>query len=737
MNKKIELQQSTKLSKTSETMELSVTDMSEKGEGTTSPAKESSVRTEVQREGGILGAKGAAAQKNENHSLLGTVIDGRYEVERCLGVGAMGSVFLVRHLRLEKMFALKMVNPELAERKEFVARFEREANACSRLDHPNCISVTDFGHTRSGHLYLVMEYVDGVSLSDLVHQKSVSLKDAFEYIRQVLLGLEHAHGKGLIHRDIKLENVIRCSRGTDDVQIKILDFGMAKSPEKKVDNLAITRKGVVLGTPQYMAPEQLRNQPTDERSDLYSVGVTLFRLITGTVVFAGDTMIDVFASKLTRPAPSLKEVTSAEYPAPLELFLRKALQRNPNERFATAAEMLDALEQVEREIFGSISRSPMADSENSGEAVAGASEFWRTIFDHPIDDAVYWYTCGRSPRRANWKNRIHGLFHDRVGKMVLLRFILIVSLASILFLAGALYFFSDDIVVALEDRVRDTKFDFHENVSAPPAVTPSETEAPSSLPPPETVPPSEKKSDAVTASAAVDSASPDSDSKSAQLSENVEPQALLESRLLIEQKKCRLAESKLMEYIDMLGKKPAMGYLLLGRAQICLRRPRKAMEFYKHAIDLEDRYRFDAGILDDIKKMVSKNTARNKSLDFMIEVLGDAALPTLIQYAGHQQQKEVRHRARDYVEAVGALEHVNMEASFDWDLNQTGDCKEKRKIVSKLAALGTNRAKQILKRARDSEVRVNLFRKRYKHECVRNDIIKAIATMGISSAAIQ
>lgn len=288
----------------------------------------------------------------------GRIIDDRYEVQEQLGVGAMGTVFLVTHLRLNKPFALKVVNPDLARQPEYVARFEREANACSLLDHPNCISVTDFGHTDDGILYLVMDYVDGVALSDIAKDTPTPLAEALEYTRQILVGLEHAHGKGLIHRDVKLENILKCHRENDEILIKILDFGMAKPTVNEPDNMSITQRGIVLGTPQYIGPELIRNQEADERCDLYSVGVCLYRMITGKVVFQGNTTLDMLAAKMKRPAPSLKDATSLDYPEALESFIKRALQREPQHRFSSATQMLKELEQVK----AAIDRDPPSDN---------------------------------------------------------------------------------------------------------------------------------------------------------------------------------------------------------------------------------------------------------------------------------------------------------------------------------------------------------------------------------------
>ncbi len=293
-----------------------------------------------------------------------TVIDGRYEVVKSLGSGAMGTVYLVKHVRLNKLFALKMVNPDLASEPEYVSRFEREADSCSRLKHPNCISVTDFGQSSDGSLYLVMEYADGTPLSALVAEDPVTISEAIEYTRQILLGLKHAHDEGLIHRDIKLENIVKCTEPDGRVTLKILDFGMAREQFSEDDTGRITHTGVVLGTPQYMAPEQASNEKVDARVDLYAAGVTLFRLIAGKPIFPGDSLMDILVNKIRNPAPSLKDVTDIVYPVVLEGFLAKALQREPDDRFADADEMLAALDRVAAAIPGAAGGGASSEEES-------------------------------------------------------------------------------------------------------------------------------------------------------------------------------------------------------------------------------------------------------------------------------------------------------------------------------------------------------------------------------------
>ncbi|MBN2342270.1 MAG: protein kinase, partial [Deltaproteobacteria bacterium] len=567
------------------------------------------------------------------------------------------------------------------------------------------------------------------SLADLTATGPVPLSDAFEYTRQILIGLDHAHRKGLIHRDIKLENVVRCNLDTEDILIKILDFGMAKSPVREPENIKITKRGVALGTPQYMAPEQLRNQPVDERSDLYAVGVTLFRLITGTIVFAGDTMMDVFATKLTKPAPTLAEMSGKPQPEVLEQFIEKALHRKPAERFADAAEMLTALERVKTELLGPSEADTMPPAVSDTRP---QESFLRALFDHPIEDLVYWYTCGRNPKQAGFGRRVRTLFTDRTGKLVLARFL--ITSAFVLGAAGAVVMYTMNLLPThLIEKVSAPVVALIDSLSekAPSQTAVQDTAALSATPAADTTPPADD------APSTADPVPPPAPLVTNTASETVpgdaltdtDNTALLEAKMLIEKKLCYKAEKQLSDLIVETSANPADAYYLLGRSQMCLKKWRDSLKSYTHAIEVDARYRNDRAMHDELEKLLSYPKARDATFDFIDDQLGKTALPMLVQLAGHEQNKVIRHQARDMVEEMGALSHVNMEASLDWDLHQTGNCNEKREIIKQLEALKSSRAKQVLIRAKDKQVRDGVFKKRYQHECVRKDIFDALARM--------
>lgn len=674
-----------------------------------------------------------------------TVIDGRYEVVKSLGSGAMGSVFLVKHVRLSKLFALKMVNPNLAKMPEFVSRFEREADACSRLTHPNCISVTDFGQASDGTLYLVMEYAEGIPLSEILAEGPVPVPEAIEYTRQILLGLKHAHEGGLIHRDIKLENVIKCQGDSGQINLKILDFGMAKERPSDAGSPQVTRDGLIMGTPHYMAPEQVGQGQVDARVDLYAAGVTLFRLITGRPVFEGTSVLDVFTAKLKNRAPTLEQVTGTPYPEPLEQFVAKALEKDPDDRFATAGEMLDALEQAAMHVPGMpgsvdwtssfiraehiealrLSPPPPAEpavteteTENKNKAPPGSFREklraeWST-----------WFHCRELGDVPCWPLRLKGLWVTATGRTVFIR-----ALALLVVVTSAISLWVSESPKPPSDTSQEVLKPIESTQEAPP-IQHRLSAAPMD-PPPEPVPAPQqeetateeevKTADEIGAAEEVKTAEVPAASDAI---ETVQP-ILMEAALLIEENKCRQAKKTLAKAKDQTS---ARAFYLKGRIHVCISEGQRALAFYRKAIAKDAAYRTDTRLLEDAKKMVSNQRLRLKALDFMAE-LGKPALPTLIHLAESHLSKDVRKRALKLVEKRGALEHVDMSIPLELDLNQARSCQEKRDIVCKLGELNTKRAKQVLMRARDATVKDGWFKRRPKHECVRNDIIQVLKTM--------
>lgn len=271
--------------------------------------------------------------------LLGQTLSGRFRLDSLLGHGAMGAVFKAHHLGLHKDVALKLLHPELTANDEMVARFDREAAAASRLDHPNCVRTMDFGSTDDGRRYLVMEFLEGQDLADIVTEPMPPFR-VVDLMGQVLEGLAHAHAQGLVHRDIKNENIFVLSGETGE-QVKLLDFGIAKVSHGAGAG-QLTQAGIIFGTPHYMSPEQARGEKTDARSDLYSLGVVMHSMLSGDLPFHGDDALAILRGQISERPPQLPD----SVPASLRHFVRQLLAKKPEDRFADAPAAIAALKRA-------------------------------------------------------------------------------------------------------------------------------------------------------------------------------------------------------------------------------------------------------------------------------------------------------------------------------------------------------------------------------------------------------
>jgi eukaryotic-like serine/threonine-protein kinase len=283
--------------------------------------------------------------------LIGRIIADRYRVIAPLGRGGMGAVYRVEHVMLKKELALKFLHAELGRLEEVARRFEREAEAAARLDHPNIVQVTDFGRTADGMLFLVMELLQGHSLTDVIRPDGVGtplpLERALHIVRQILRALEHAHAGGIVHRDLKPDNVMVIARDGERDIVKLLDFGIAKmtAPDESHKGEALTQAGVVFGTPEYLSPEQAMGEDADRRADLYSAGVVLYEMLTGRRPFEAESKVAIVSMHLTQKAmPVTQAAPDAEIPRWLERVVDRAMAKKRDERFASAQEFLQALD---------------------------------------------------------------------------------------------------------------------------------------------------------------------------------------------------------------------------------------------------------------------------------------------------------------------------------------------------------------------------------------------------------
>jgi serine/threonine-protein kinase len=282
---------------------------------------------------------------------IGSLLDGRYRVDAVLGVGGMGRVYKAEHTGIGRAVAIKVLHARLGGSKEAAERFQREARASGRLEHPNIVGVSDFGVLEDGSLYLVMEALDGEPLGKrLEREKRIAWPEALSIIRAVLAGLKHAHDKGVVHRDIKPDNIFLAKKDGEQV-VKILDFGIAKLYAGNADDPATTRAGLTVGTPAYLSPEQAVGGAITPASDLYSTSVVLYEMLTGRAPFTDEDPLAMLRAHVSLDPPPFSEVAPelmAELPPAIETVINHGLAKVSAERLKSALEYMHALDEAVR-----------------------------------------------------------------------------------------------------------------------------------------------------------------------------------------------------------------------------------------------------------------------------------------------------------------------------------------------------------------------------------------------------
>lgn len=284
----------------------------------------------------------AAAQAHINSPVIG----GRYRLLECVGKGGMGTVYKARHESLEKTVAVKVLRADQMLEEATVRRFEREARAASSLNHPHLAAVYDYGRTEAGAPYLVMDFLDGGSLADLIRREGqVSLQDAVEIFEQIAGALAYAHSKGVIHRDLKPNNIILMKEANGRYTAKLVDFGIAKilSIGDK-DTQDLTRAGEVFGSPLYMSPEQCLGNDLDERADIYSFGCLMYESLTGAPPFRGDNPVQTMYKHVHESAePFGKSLSNIKLAAAVETIVLMSLQKDPAKRYQSMSALANDL----------------------------------------------------------------------------------------------------------------------------------------------------------------------------------------------------------------------------------------------------------------------------------------------------------------------------------------------------------------------------------------------------------
>ncbi|MFK7988115.1 MAG: protein kinase [Sandaracinaceae bacterium] len=268
---------------------------------------------------------------------LGTVVDGRYVIERVLGQGGMGLVYAGRHQMLGRRLALKVLKPTVSSDADVIERFRREAQAASAIGSPHICDVSDFGALPDGSTYFVMEFLDGPSLSAAMEGGTLAEARALHVARQLTVALGAAHARGIVHRDLKPDNVHLVTQGGDTDFVKVLDFGIAKvgGTDSK-----LTQAGQVFGTPHYMSPEQCAGREVDARTDIYALGVLLYEMVCGKVPFDADNLMGVLTKHIYEQPIAPRELSPPASVSPgLEAVILRALAKNPDHRYGSMAAM--------------------------------------------------------------------------------------------------------------------------------------------------------------------------------------------------------------------------------------------------------------------------------------------------------------------------------------------------------------------------------------------------------------
>lgn len=296
----------------------------------------------------------AAATFGEAPSLIGREIAGRYRVQAKLGEGGMGAVYKAEQISLKRQCAVKLLRPEVAGSQMLLRRFNAEAELVAKLSHPNTVNIYDFGQDSDGTLFIAMEFIEGKSLRDVIHQEApLPLPRALRIAQQVAASLVDAHAHSIVHRDLKPDNVMLQERGRQKDVVRVLDFGIAKlRDENRQSQLAMTQAGDMLGTPQYMSPEQIRGETIDGRTDIYSLGGLLYEMVTGRLPFEAPTVMALLSKHLLETiVPPSQRRPDLDLPPEIDALILRAMAKDAAARPAT-------MEQFGEEIAAALAMFP-------------------------------------------------------------------------------------------------------------------------------------------------------------------------------------------------------------------------------------------------------------------------------------------------------------------------------------------------------------------------------------------
>ena len=522
---------------------------------------------------------------------LGTVLHGRYLVSERLAEGAMAVVYRGERVGLKRQVAIKFLHESYSASEDGMRRFEVEARAMSRLAHPNCVAVTDFG-VENGAPYLVMDFVTGSSLRDVL-EAEVRMRPAraVAVVRQVLAGLTHAHGQGIVHRDIKPENIVISPVEGHGEQVRILDFGLAKLRDEN----SVT-SGLAVGTPGYMAPEQTIGEKVDERADLYATGIILFELMAGRKPFQAESPFDVMRMHRESPIPPLSAAApGVTISSELEDVVRRALAKSRAERFSTAGSFLEALEATPEAEGSQVSTARAPGRGGRVMAAVGAA----LVLATGSAAAVFWLLTRETDGAAATSER--AAVADRVP-----------ATAPAAGPAGS-------------------------GVPAPTEPAGPAAEAPEAAEPAEPGPPT----------ATEDGPTRDAPAEPEALPEEPADIARLRARAADGD---RRSVVRALERIRSRSPRRPEVYYALGNLYAELNAWRPSVEAYDEALKLESAYRRDHRLINDVVEALASDLAHGHAAKIIRKKLGAAALPRLEQAmrsaSPRQRVRAKRLRAR-------------------------------------------------------------------------------------------
>jgi len=558
----------------------------------------------------------SVGEDNEPRDWTGTLVAERYKVLKKIAAGGMGDLYAVEHLALKKSFAMKFLSPEFSSDPLMVKRFKQEAASLSKLNHSHCVTITDFGQTQDNQLFLTMELLHGQPLSAIIKNSEIDVSRALDLLHQVLLGLQHAHGLGLVHRDIKPANIFL----TDEQPpvLKLLDFGLSKLVLPPTDateaNESLTAAGVIMGTPEYMSPEQAMAGEVDVRSDLYASGILLFHLLTGHPPWESDNKVEVLSKHLTEIPPRLP----SQYPRALNSIVQKALQKNKDNRYQTTDEFLLALKEVQDQISQSTHPSSGA-SIVSSESVIGS--LVENVQNRVQDSPVY--------QKSLDVHKSRPFVFPVIGIIVLL----------------AWFFFAGGDGPLSTSRLK---------------------KVPSS--------------------------------KAPQLKVQVQEQ-IDDLTKYVHRAPSR---KQLLALRTFVREEPdvAEGHLLLGLGFSKLDRVAEALSEYRQSILLNDSFRGDPRLVEDIRRLIHKPRHQDIAIEFVGNYVGKPALPLLFGRLNETGSFTTRQNIQTVLRALDQEDELDWVKVYIKDLNMAPSCVIKKEIIERIVDLDDKRAVPHLQQAR-------------------------------------